>query len=408
MDIIPMLEMISLRYENQKGKKRKKKKDLKLLIVLSQYFYALYPSANQTAPLILWLQGGPGGSSLFGDFLENGPVDVYGQPRATSWTNLASMLYVDNPIGTGFSYTNDNGFFTSDAEIAAGLVSFATQFFDAHPEYQTTPFWIFTESYGGKMTAIFGASLFTAIQNGKVKANFQGVALGDGWLAPVECMKSYGPYLLAFSLIDAEQYTEVEKYATEAAAAIAANDGKKATDLWGQQQQYISTACDGCNWYNSINSTDLDAQEAQLNKNCQPGGSFYEQVKSVVPSNVHYGSQSGQVFSTLSDAFMRSGVWAVEFLLKSGVHVNVYSGQLDIIVDALCTENWINNMTWTGLSKWQQQPEVGISIDGVPQGFVRSFENFAFYKIMRAGHMVPHDNGPMAYKMVQDIINGAN
>jgi len=318
------------------------------------------------------------------------------------------MLYVDNPIGTGFSYTNDNKFFTTDAEIANGLVSFVTQFFDQHTEYQTRPFWIFTESYGGKMTAIFGASLFTAIQNGKVKANFQGVALGDGWLAPVDCMKSYGPYLLAFSLIDEEQYTQVEQYATEAEAAIAANDGNKATDLWGQQQQYISNACDGCNWYNSINSTDLDAAESQLNKNCQPGGSFYQKVQSAIPSNVNYGSQSGQVFSHLSDAFMRSGVWAVEFLLKSGVHVNVYSGQLDIIVDALCTETWINNMTWTGLSTWKQQPEVGISIDGVPQGFVRSYKNFAFYRIMRAGHMVPHDNAPMAFKMVQDVINGPN
>lgn len=66
----------------------------------------------------------------------------------------------------------------------------------------------------------------------------------------------------------------------------------------------------------------------------------------------------------------------------------MYSGQLDIIVDALCTEQWINNMTWAGLPQWQQQPEQPIAIGGIPQGFVRSYKNFAFYRIFRAGHMV--------------------
>jgi carboxypeptidase C (cathepsin A) len=49
----------------------------------------------------LSLLGGPGASSLFGSFIENGPVDVYGNTRNTSWTLAANMLFVDNPIGTG-------------------------------------------------------------------------------------------------------------------------------------------------------------------------------------------------------------------------------------------------------------------------------------------------------------------
>ena len=74
-----------------------------------------------------------------------GPEDAYGRARATSWTNYASMLYVDNPIGTGFSYTTDNGYSTTDEGVAAGLVDFLAQFFNAYPDLQTVPFWIFTE-----------------------------------------------------------------------------------------------------------------------------------------------------------------------------------------------------------------------------------------------------------------------
>lgn len=372
----------------------------------SQFFFALYPSANASAPLVLWLQGGPGGSSLFGDFLENGPVNVFQQPRSTSWTQLASVLYVDNPIGTGFSYTTSNAFATTDAQIGAGLVSFFQGFFARFPRYRTTPLYLFTESYGGKMTAIFGMMLQQAIEAKEMTCNFKGVALGDGWLAPVDCMASYGPYLQALSLIDSEQAAEVKTYADKAAAAIAQNNGALATDLWGQQQNYISAACGGCNWYNAINSTDLDAQEAQLNVICSPGGFFYEQFKQIVPAGVAFGSQAGTVFTQLSDAFMRDGVYAVEFLLKRPqIQVNVYSGQLDIIVDALCTEQWIGNMTWTGLSNYKKQSPQPIVINGIPEGFVRSYQNFAFYRIFRAGHMVPNDNPQAAYWMLKHIIN---
>ena len=233
-------------------------------------------------------------------------------------------------------------------------------------------------------------------------------ALGDGWLAPVDCMASYAPYLTALSLVDEEQAAKISEYAVQAAAVLAANNGTGATDLWGEQQQYIEQACDQCNFYNAINSTNSNADEAQLAINMAPGGSFFEIIKSVIPSGVSYGSQSNEVFSKLSDAFMRPGVWAVEYLLANNVHVNVYSGQLDLIVDALCTEQWINNMSWPGLAQWQQQPEVPLNVDSIPEGFGRVWENFAFYKIFRASHMVPRANPAGAYLMFKEIINGPN
>ena len=72
-------------------------------------------SASQT-PLAIWLNGGPGASSIFGNFLENGPLQISqngtGQNASYtitnnplgSWADAATMVYVDQPIGTGFSY----------------------------------------------------------------------------------------------------------------------------------------------------------------------------------------------------------------------------------------------------------------------------------------------------------------
>ncbi len=60
----------------------------------------------ETAPVLLWLQGGPGGSSLFGLFNEHGPFIVTKDlttlaQRSTTWALTHNLLYIDNPVGTG-------------------------------------------------------------------------------------------------------------------------------------------------------------------------------------------------------------------------------------------------------------------------------------------------------------------
>src|SRR3569833_1952705 len=65
-----------------------------------------------TAPLAMWLNGGPGSSSMNGLFQENGPSQFYNGSSTPSlnpysWNTHANMLYVDQPKGTGFSYGTD-------------------------------------------------------------------------------------------------------------------------------------------------------------------------------------------------------------------------------------------------------------------------------------------------------------
>lgn len=66
-------------------------------------------SAPSTAPLVLWMTGGPGCSSEVALFGENGPCSVNENGNGTdlnpsSWNQHANLLYIDQPAGTGFSY----------------------------------------------------------------------------------------------------------------------------------------------------------------------------------------------------------------------------------------------------------------------------------------------------------------
>jgi len=167
-------------------------------------FWWLMHSPAPAAPIVLWLQGGPGASSTgFGNFMEIGPEDANLMPRAHSWLSHAHLLFVDNPVGTGFSYVDDLELLaTNNTMIAGDLMALLRGFLKAHPEHAGTPLHIFSESYGGKMAAGFADVLTDAIAAGEIACNFKGVALGDSWISGVDYVEQWGPYLKSMSLLD--------------------------------------------------------------------------------------------------------------------------------------------------------------------------------------------------------------
>ena len=88
---------------------------------------------------MLWLQGGPGGSSLFGLFVEHGPVSVTKDlklvKRPTSWALSHNVLYIDNPVGTGFSFTA-GGYAENETAVAEDLFDCIIQLYTLVPEFQ--------------------------------------------------------------------------------------------------------------------------------------------------------------------------------------------------------------------------------------------------------------------------------
>mmetsp|Transcript_113666 Transcript_113666/g.157275 ORF Transcript_113666/g.157275 Transcript_113666/m.157275 type:complete len:110 (+) Transcript_113666:178-507(+) len=81
------------------------------------YFYMLFRNSDQTKPLIMYLNGGPGSTSMNAVFMENGPLkaewtgtDKYSDEykviydHEDSWMNIGSLLFIDQPVGTGWSW----------------------------------------------------------------------------------------------------------------------------------------------------------------------------------------------------------------------------------------------------------------------------------------------------------------
>ncbi|XP_020206678.1 serine carboxypeptidase-like 27 isoform X2 [Cajanus cajan] len=108
-------------------------------------------------PLVLWLNGGPGCSSIaYGAAEEIGPFRVspdgsslYLNPYA--WNNLANLLFLESPAGVGFSYSNTTSdlYTAGDQRTAEDAYTFLVNWFERFPQYKHRDFYIAGESYAG-------------------------------------------------------------------------------------------------------------------------------------------------------------------------------------------------------------------------------------------------------------------
>jgi carboxypeptidase D len=89
---------------------------------------------------VLWLNGGPGCSSMDGAMMEVGPYRVREggnlEYNNGSWDEFANLLFVDQPVGTGFSYVNTNSYLTELDQMADHMIIFLEKWFALFPEYE--------------------------------------------------------------------------------------------------------------------------------------------------------------------------------------------------------------------------------------------------------------------------------
>jgi len=121
------------------------------------FVFATSKSKPATDPVALWLNGGPGASSVeYGFWTEHGPFRLTGNGTTMelydySWNQQTSMLYIEAPRGVGFSWSSDPAKYASNTDSSASLDNYETllNFFDVFTDFATQPFWLTGESYGG-------------------------------------------------------------------------------------------------------------------------------------------------------------------------------------------------------------------------------------------------------------------
>nr|ABR16596.1 unknown [Picea sitchensis] len=141
-------------------------------------------------PLVLWLNGGPGCSSLgFGAMAEVGPFRVNPDGKTVhfnryTWNQVANILFLESPAGVGFSYSNTSSDYSKhsgDRRTAKDAYTFLMKWFIRFPQYKFRDFYIAGESYAGNYIPELAATILHHQRLSQASfINFKGIMVGNG------------------------------------------------------------------------------------------------------------------------------------------------------------------------------------------------------------------------------------
>nr|AAY27740.1 salivary/fat body serine carboxypeptidase [Sitodiplosis mosellana] len=360
----------------------------------SNTFFWFFPAKVDTddAPVVLWLQGGPGASSLFGLFSENGPFELSPTqkliPRKYSWHLNHNLIYIDNPVGTGFSFTDsEDGYAKNEKDVGENLLRALQTFFLLFPNLQKNEFFVTGESYGGKYVPAAGYAIYQDSKRvcsdpRKPKINLKGLAIGNGFSDPIHQL-NYADYLYQLGLIDSNGYDSFVQYQFECAFTVF--DKLIDEDQFSKGSLFKNLT--GFNFYfNYLKTADND--EAPL-------GEFLQ--KSETRRAIHVGNNSWHDLSGENkveehlklDVMDSVADWVAELL--SHYPILVYNGQLDIIVAYPLTENYLKNLNFNGADDYKTAKRYIWRVDNEIAGYAKHAGNLTEVLVRNAGHMAPGD-----------------
>ncbi|CAN1182306.1 Serine carboxypeptidase-like 48 [Linum perenne] len=371
----------------------------------AKMFYFFFESrVNKTdAPVVIWLTGGPGCASELALFYENGPFQIKEDMSLVwndfGWDQASNILYVDQPTGTGFSYTTDDSDIRHDeVGVSNDMYNFLQEFFKGHPKYAANDFFITGESYAGHYIPALASRIYKGNTNKEgIHVNLKGFAIGNGLTDPAYQYKAYPEYALAAKLISKSDHdsivTELLPPCESAISACSQGQGNCIEAFTTCNQYYdIRKQCEGSLCY------DFSRMETFLSD---------DKVKSALGvKDIDFVSCSSKVYDAMTGDWVRDYEVGIPALLESGIKVLIYAGEYDLICNWIGNSNWVNGMKWSGQKKFQSAQTVPFVAGNTKSGELKSYGPLAFLKVYNAGHMVPMDQPKAALQMLEGWMQG--
>ncbi|CAD8107256.1 unnamed protein product [Paramecium primaurelia] len=357
--------------------------------------------------LVIWLNGGPGCSSQFGNFQEIGPYKVVEvskdkykvEERPQSWNKLTHQLFVDQPLKVGMSSAKD-GFIVSNTETAAKyFVNFLRVLYNKHTILQRTQLYIMGESFAGHYIPAIAVQILT---QKLTIVNFKGVAIGDGWTQPFQQLSQYASYLYTIGTITERQFKIIQNNIAIGQNAILNGDMQlayKQFDILSDDETIKMAG--GINVYNFRQYQGQDVEDTTHERFLN----FYLKTQFKAPNTkTKFEGCDGPTYDAFALDIPTSRKSDIEILLQSKIRVLLFNGQLDYIVNTPGAVMWMSQLNWENIGLWKNAKKEMIVVNKETQGTWKQYENLIYATIYTAGHMVPTDNPQGAYAMLEKYL----
>ncbi|KAI9271802.1 serine carboxypeptidase-domain-containing protein [Phascolomyces articulosus] len=371
----------------------------------SNIFFWMIEQVHETNPqkLIIWLNGGPGCSSMDGLFLENGPYRV--NPDMTvnistgGWQDHATIVYVDQPVGTGFSFTDMSGYSKNMGEIVDGFMLFLEKFFVIFPQLKEQDMYLAGESFAGTYIPYFTTRMLENNKNkDDLKYNLKGIAIGNGWIAPEHQYDAYYDFAIQNDLLNGthKQFAETT---LKKCHQIMKEQGDDLQVHISTCEDVLTAIVDSSVFVEDNAKYCINQYDIRLTNEKYPscGMAWPHELTEVTTylrtpelvRAIHADKQSGGWVECATAVSRRLDNTNSNSAYN---HTNdMFSGDQDLICNVLGTQYLISNMTWNGAKGFDDSKVEDWFIDDKTVGSYTEARNLTLVIIHDGSHMVPYD-----------------
>nr|ABR16352.1 unknown [Picea sitchensis] len=435
-----------------------------------ELFYYFVKSERNPAkdPLLLWLTGGPGCSSFTGFAYELGPMSfdlnnnsgnlptLISNPH--SWTKVSNIIFLDSPVGTGFSYSNTTtDYVTGDFKSVSDIHTFLIKWFEAFPEFLSNPIYVGGDSYSGMVVPLVVHEIANGNEAGiKPTLNLKGYLVGNGGTDEAfdnaQVPFAHGKGLISDELYQAVKETCNNSYLYSTNASCLSNLLAMWKDLIGINTAHI---LDPICFPISKKQESLSSQKI-LTKRYEKLEVFDQLLESRRRMSSHgwftKSSEDGYLTVQLQlgyqdrpcptvDKYQLSYIWAKNPYVRKAIHAQseeitgewkrctprfkynydvrsvieyhrnltrkgyralIYSGDHDLIVPFIGTQAWIRSLNYTIVDDWRPW-----WVDRQVAGYTRLYDNnLTFATVKGGGHTAPEYKPRQTFVMFKQWTSG--
>jgi len=403
-------------------------------------FFWFFPPGPEGSldDLIFWTNGGPGCSSLEGFLQENGPFQwgvgtAKPIPNVNSWTNLSSMIWIEQPVGTGFSQGTPN--IRNEVDLASQLVGFMQQFLEVFSELKGKKLWITGESYAGQYVPYIADFIYE--NPTLLDLSLQGIWISDpvlGWDVVQEQIPAVDfvhKYENVFSFNQSFMATLDElaakcnyagytaKFATYPPKGILPLPGKsteadRGCDLWDMIFDAALIKNPAFNIYRIFDTFPVlwdvlgfpgSFEDIQLSPLYFARADVKQHIHA--PADVDWTECADNVnVFPHGDASLPSSFGPLPDVIAKSKRTVIVHGLADFILIAEGTRIVIQNMTWNGMQGFQTPiANDSFIVDGVGAlGTAHTERGLTFLEVELSGHMTPQYSPLATFQSMQFLM----
>uniref|UniRef100_A0A5B7A9P3 Carboxypeptidase n=1 Tax=Davidia involucrata TaxID=16924 RepID=A0A5B7A9P3_DAVIN len=384
------------------------------------YYFAEAQHSKQSLPLLLWLNGGPGCSSLaYGAMQELGPFRVHSDGKTLyknkfAWNHAANVLFLESPAGVGFSYSNKTSDYEKggDKRTAADNYLFLLNWLERFPEYKSRDFYISGESYAGHYVPQLAHNiLYHNKKANKTIINLKGIIIGNAVINDETDVRGMYEFFATHALVSDETSHQIQKYCDFSSNATAQADE---CDVASNEANKDVNNIDIYNIYAPLCvSSNLTAKPKKPSLwQFDPCSDYYvyaylnwPDVQKALHANVTKLKYDWEPCSDVIKDWEDSPSTVIPLLqefIANGLRVWIFSGDIDGRVSVTSTKYSINEMKLlvkTSWHPWLLKGEVG--------GYTQVYKgDLTFATVRGAGHQVPSYQPSRALSLIMHFLTG--